>query len=41
MLEGDAFLYRASLGILAILEPRLFFPDRQELLDLLGYVRSL
>ncbi|KAF9270640.1 hypothetical protein L218DRAFT_889248 [Marasmius fiardii PR-910] len=35
MLEGDAFLYRASLGILAVLEPRLFFPDRTELIELL------
>ncbi|CAK5280277.1 unnamed protein product [Mycena citricolor] len=35
LLEGDSFLYRASLGILAVLEPRLFFPDRQELLELL------
>ncbi|KIY46073.1 RabGAP/TBC [Fistulina hepatica ATCC 64428] len=35
LLEGDSFLFRASLGILAVLEPRLFFPDRQELLDLL------
>jgi hypothetical protein len=35
LLEGDSFLYRASLAILAVLESRLFFPDRQELLDLL------
>jgi len=35
VLEGDSFLYRASLGILAVLEPRLFFPDRKELLELL------
>jgi len=35
LLEGDAFLYRAALGILAVLEPRLFFPDRKELLELL------
>ncbi|KAI0073124.1 RabGAP/TBC [Panus rudis PR-1116 ss-1] len=35
MLEGDSFLYRASLAILAVLEPRLFFPDRKELLELL------
>jgi len=35
ILEGDAFLYRASLAILAVLEARLFFPDRQELLELL------
>ncbi|KIJ22053.1 hypothetical protein PAXINDRAFT_64371 [Paxillus involutus ATCC 200175] len=35
LLEGDSFLFRAALATLAILEPRLFFPDRQELLDLL------
>ncbi|KAF8913146.1 rab-GTPase-TBC domain-containing protein [Gymnopilus junonius] len=35
LLEGDSFLYRASLGILAVLEPRLFFPDKRELLELL------
>lgn len=35
LLEGDAFLYRASLGILAALEARLFYPDRQELLAIL------
>jgi len=35
ILEGDSFLYRAALGILAVLEPRLFFPDRTELLELL------
>ncbi|GBE77620.1 RabGAP/TBC protein [Sparassis crispa] len=35
LLEGDAFLYRAALAILAVLEPRLFFPDKNELLELL------
>ncbi|KAF5388591.1 hypothetical protein D9757_004681 [Collybiopsis confluens] len=35
LLEGDSFLYRAALGILAVLEPRLFFPDRKELSELL------
>ncbi|TRM66060.1 rab-GTPase-TBC domain-containing protein [Schizophyllum amplum] len=35
LLEGDPFLFRAALGMLAVLEPRLFFPDRKELLDLL------
>ncbi|TFY64304.1 hypothetical protein EVJ58_g2726 [Rhodofomes roseus] len=39
LLEGDSFLFRASLAILAVLEPRLFFPDRRELLELLKYVR--
>ncbi|KAG5647755.1 hypothetical protein DXG03_008478 [Asterophora parasitica] len=35
LLEGDSFLYRAALAILAVLEPRLFFPDRKELMELL------
>ena len=35
LLEGDSFLYRTSLGILAVLEPRLFFPERKELTELL------
>ena len=38
LLEGDSFLFRASLAILAVLESRLFFPDRRELLELLKYV---
>lgn len=36
VLEGDSFLFRAALGVLASLESRLFFPDRRELLDLLA-----
>ncbi|THV07504.1 RabGAP/TBC [Dendrothele bispora CBS 962.96] len=40
VLEGDSFLYRAALGILAVLEPRLFFPDRRELLELLQGVNK-
>ncbi|KAI1793168.1 RabGAP/TBC [Ganoderma leucocontextum] len=35
VLEGDAFLYRAALAILGVLESRLFFPDKKELLELL------
>lgn len=35
LLEGDAFLFRAALALLAVLEPRLFFPERKELLELL------
>jgi hypothetical protein len=35
LLEGDSFLFRVALALLAVLEPRLFFPDRKELLDLL------
>ena len=35
LLEGDSFLFRASLAILAVLEPRLFFPEKKELIDLL------
>ena len=41
LLEGDSFLFRASLAILAVLEPRLFFPDKTELLELLKYVLSI
>jgi hypothetical protein len=40
ILEGDSFLYRTALGILAVLEPRLFFPERKELLELLRCVPS-
>ena len=35
LLEGDSFLFRAALALLAVLEPRLFFPERKELLELL------
>jgi len=35
LLEGDAFLFRAALALLGCIESRLFFPDRQELLDVL------
>ena len=38
LLEGDPFLFRAALGMLAVLEPRLFFPDKKELLELLKCV---
>ena len=34
-MEGDAFLYRAALAILGVLESRLFFPEKKELLELL------
>ncbi|CAE6526414.1 unnamed protein product [Rhizoctonia solani] len=35
ILEGDSFLYRAALAIIAVIEPRLFFPDRKELIEVL------
>ncbi|TDL28056.1 RabGAP/TBC [Rickenella mellea] len=35
ILEGDSFLFRAALAMLGVLEPRLFFPDRTELLGIL------
>jgi hypothetical protein len=35
LLEGDSFLFRVALAILATLESRLFFPDRNELLEVL------
>lgn len=38
LLEGDSFLFRAAIGILAVLESRLFFPERRELLELLKCV---
>ena len=41
ILEGDSFLYRAALAILAVLEPRLFFPDKRELLELLRYMEDV
>ena len=41
LLEGDSFLFRTALAVLAVLEPRLFFPDRKELLDLLRCVADL
>ena len=33
ILEGDSFLFRACIAVLGILESRLFFPDRKELLE--------
>lgn len=36
LLEGDSFLFRAALGILDVLESRLLFPDRKELLEVLN-----
>lgn len=35
MLEGDSFLFRVALAVLACLEPRLFFPEKHELLSVL------
>ena len=35
VLEGDSFLYRTAIAVLGVIESRLFFPDRQELLDIL------
>ncbi|KAF8310415.1 RabGAP/TBC [Clavulina sp. PMI_390] len=35
ILEGDSFLFRVAIGVLGILESRLFFPDRKELLEVL------
>lgn len=35
VLEGDSFLFRAALAVLSYLESRLYFPDREELLNLL------
>lgn len=35
VLEGDSFLFRAALAIFGVLEARLFFPDRGELMQVL------
>jgi len=35
LLEGDSFLFRAALAVLASIESRLFFPDRKELMEVL------
>lgn len=35
LVEGDSFLFRTSLALLAAIESRLFFPDREELLAVL------
>lgn len=35
LLEGDSFLFRAALAIFGVLESRLFFPDRDELMQVL------
>lgn len=33
ILEGDSFLFKAAIGILSVLESRLYFPDRKELME--------
>ncbi|KAF8330808.1 rab-GTPase-TBC domain-containing protein [Cantharellus anzutake] len=35
ILEGDSFMFRMAIAVLGVLESRLFFPDRKELLDVL------
>ncbi|PVF96070.1 RabGAP/TBC [Serendipita vermifera] len=35
VLEGDSFLFRTALAIFGVLESRLFFPDRVELIQVL------
>ncbi|CAG8602436.1 14299_t:CDS:2 [Acaulospora colombiana] len=35
VLEGDSFLFRTALAIFGVLESRLFFPDRLELIQVL------
>lgn len=35
VLEGDSHIFRVALAILGVLEPRLFFPDRQEITSIL------
>lgn len=33
VLEGDSFLFRAAIAILGVIESRLYYPDRTELLE--------
>ncbi|KZO95461.1 RabGAP/TBC [Calocera viscosa TUFC12733] len=35
LLEGDSFLFRAALGVLGVMEGRLYFPDQDELTQVL------
>ncbi|KIR53899.1 hypothetical protein I315_03514 [Cryptococcus gattii Ru294] len=35
MLDGDGFVFRAALAIFGYLEPRLYYPDKQEVLSVL------
>jgi len=35
LLEGDAFIFRAALGMLGVMEGRLYFPDHEELMQVL------
>lgn len=33
ILEGDSFIFRVAIAVLGILESRLFFPERKELME--------
>ncbi|KZT54652.1 RabGAP/TBC [Calocera cornea HHB12733] len=35
LLEGDSFLFRAALGVMGVMEGRLYFPDHDELMQVL------
>ncbi|WVN87461.1 uncharacterized protein L203_102643 [Cryptococcus depauperatus CBS 7841] len=35
VLDGDGFVFRAALAVLGFLEPRLYFPDREECISVL------
>jgi len=35
ILEGDAFVFKMAIAVLGVLEARLFFPERKELLEVL------
>ncbi|EIW71392.1 hypothetical protein TREMEDRAFT_56423 [Tremella mesenterica DSM 1558] len=35
LLDGDGYIFRAALAIIGFLEPRLFYPDREEILSIL------
>ncbi|KAJ9102642.1 hypothetical protein QFC19_004751 [Naganishia cerealis] len=40
LLEGDSHIFRIALAILAILEPRLYYPDRKEITSILDGTNS-
>jgi hypothetical protein len=35
MLDGDGYIFRAALAIFGLLEPRLYYPDRNEIESIL------
>jgi len=35
LLEGDSFIFRSALALLGVLETRLYYPDQEELMEVL------